>query len=329
MDSACDAVIVGAAHTDLQIYPVTRDIADTVSWPAKTMVWTVGGDAINEATVLTRLGHRVRLVSCIGDDAAGSIVLEHCRENGIDTSWLKRDPAKTTGINVGLIWEDGERTFINNRSGSVWTFEPADVDMDAVRDAKILSFASIFNNPLLDESLMMPLFTRAKEQGMTICADMVASKRSETLADIERVLPFVDFFFPNYEEARVLTSADDMDDIADVLLGLGVKNVVLKIGKRGCLLKNASRRVIVPAYPRADCVDTTGAGDSFASGFISGLLEGRDLEECAQMANCAASLAIEAIGATAGVSSREKLDRRFRDWRACFQTEQQSPAAPL
>ena len=62
------------------------------------MVLTVGGDALNEATVITRLGHKVRLVSCVGDDVIGSLVLEHCRKNNIGTEYIKVDSSKVTSI---------------------------------------------------------------------------------------------------------------------------------------------------------------------------------------------------------------------------------------
>ena len=186
----CDVVIVGAAHMDLQVYPIGKDLLDVASYPAKEMVWSVGGDALNEATIITRLGHKVKLISCFGDDMIGSMIIEHCRKNNIDTAHIKQDKEKVTGINIGLICEDGERTFINNRSGSIWTFCPEDVDLDAVNGAGILSFASIFNNPQLDQSLMLPLFKKAKKQNMMICVDMVGPKRGETLEDIkESFLP--------------------------------------------------------------------------------------------------------------------------------------------
>ena len=310
----CDVVIVGAAHMDMQLYPVGREVLDVASYPVQQMVWSVGGDSLNESTIITRLGHKVRLVSCIGDDMIGSMVVEHCEKNNIDTTYLKRDKSKVTGINVGLIGDDGERTFINNRSGSIWTFGPEDVNMDAVCNGQILSFASIFNNPLLDERIMIPLFQRAKEQNMIICADIVGAKRGETLEDIREALSYLDYFFPNYDEAKEITGKEDPDEIADVLLGLGVKNVILKIGKKGCLVKNAKERFIIPGYPKSNCIDTTGAGDNFASGFICGLLEGKSLKECAQYANCTASIAVEAVGATDGVTSRAQVDERYQEY---------------
>ena len=313
-ERSCEIAIVGAAIADLQVYPVTKQIADTASYSAKGMEMKVGGDAINESFIITRLGHDVSLISCIGPDSTGQFLLDQCAKNHVSTDHIKVDPDKITSLNVGLIWEDGERTFINNRAGSIWTFGPEDVDMTAIDGAKMLCFASIFNNPLLDGRFMVKLFERAKAKGMQIAADIVAAKNGETIDDVREALSYIDYFFPNYDEAAALTGKTDIDEIADVLLGCGVKNVILKIGKRGCLVKNADERFITPSYPKATVVDTTGAGDNFASGFLSFILEGKGLKAASQFANCTASLAIEKIGATTGITSRAQADERYADY---------------
>ena len=313
-----EVVVAGAAITDLQVFPVSRDIINTASYPAQKMLWTVGGDALNEATIITRMGHSVRLVSSVGNDAASRVILNHCEANGIATDFLKHDDSKITAVNIGLIWEDGERTFINNRSGSLWTLSPEDINLDALDGGKVLSFASIFNSPKLDGAFMTELFTRAERNNMLVCADMVAAKCGETLDDIAGALKYIDYFFPNYEEGSALTHQEEPEKIADVLLGLGVRNVILKIGRRGCLVKNSEGCFIVPVYPKAKPVDSTGAGDNFASAFISGLLEGKDIKTCALMANCAASIAIESVGATQGLTDRAKFDARFSEFVKCL-----------
>ena len=307
-----EVAVVGAAFMDLQVFTVNRTLLDVPSFPAQKMLWSVGGDAINEATVLTRLGHETRLVSCIGRDLVGGMVLEHCRKNGIDVSCLREDPEKNTSINIGLIGEDAERTFITNRSGSIWTIGPEDMDVNGIDGVKVLSFASIFNTPLLTEDFMIPLFEKARAQGTVICADVVSPKNGETLESIRGALRYVDYFFPNLEEARRLTGKEDWDEIADTFLEIGVGTVVLKTGKAGCLLKSWQERHQVSAYPSAKCIDTTGAGDNFAAGFISALLEGCSPRECAVFANCVASIAVEAIGATEGLRSRAQADERRR-----------------
>ena len=314
MKNKPEVVIIGAAIVDLPLCPVGREVFDTVSYPIDQIAMTVGGDAINEATIITRLGHNVRLVSCIGDDVAGHFIKNHCCANGIDTTFIRVREDMTTSINVGLVGQDGERVFITNRNGSLWKFAFEDIDLTCLSEGTILSFASIFNNPLLDNRAMVQIFRRAKERGMVICADMVKCRLGETLGDIREALSYVDYFFPNYDEARELTGKDDLDEIAGTFLDCGVKTVVTKIGKRGALIRSAQERLLVPAYNRSNCIDTTGAGDNFASGFITALLEGKTLRQCGEFANAVASVSVETIGATTGVTSRQKADERYKDY---------------
>lgn len=323
MKSKPEIVVIGAAIVDLPLYPVGRDVFDRVSSPVERMAMTVGGDAINEATILTRLGHTVRLVSAVGQDPAGSFVLEHCRKNKIDSSFLAVSGTLTTSINVPLISPDGERSVITNRSGSLWQLCLDDLDLSCLEEGSVLSFASIFNNPRLDQPAMLEIFRRAKERGMTICADMVSPRFAEKVDDIRQALAYVDYFFPNYDEACELTGLMELDEIADSFLACGVKNVIIKIGRRGAYVKNAQECFIVPIYPKANCVDTTGAGDNFASGFITALLEGRSLRQCAEFANVTASIAIEAVGATTALQSRAQADERYEKYRNFYLGEAQ------
>lgn len=323
MKSKPEIVVIGAAIVDLPLYPVGRDVFDRASSPVERMAMTVGGDAINEATILTRLGHTVRLVSAVGQDPAGSFVLEHCRKNKIDSSFLAVSGTLTTSINVPLISPDGERSVITNRSGSLWQLCLDDLDLSCLEEGSVLSFASIFNNPRLDQPAMLEIFRRAKERGMTICADMVSPRFAEKVDDIRQALAYVDYFFPNYDEACELTGLTELDEIADSFLACGVKNVIIKIGRRGAYVKNAQECFIVPIYPKANCVDTTGAGDNFASGFITALLEGRSLRQCAEFANVTASIAIEAVGATTSLQSRAQADERYEKYRNFYLGEAQ------
>lgn len=308
VDKKLDVIIIGAALVDLPLRPVSKEVFDVVSYPVDGIKMTIGGDAINESTIITRLGHKVGLMSCVGVDVPGWFVMDHCKTNNIDTTYIKQDPNKDTSINVGLVAEDGERTFITNRQGSLWKFCYEDLDMSALKDARILSFASIFNNPLFDNKSLVSVFSKAKEEGMIICADMVTPKMNETLDDIKEALSYVDYFFPNFEEASEMTGEINEDKVADVLYGCGVKNVIMKIGKRGCYIRNAEGAMIVPAAKGVTAIDTIGAGDNFASGFITALLEGKDIRECAIYANCTAAVSVQYVGATGGVKDRTIVD---------------------
>ena len=121
----------------------------------------------------------------------------------------------------------------------------------------------------------------------------------------------MDYFFPNLEEAALLTGEADPDRAADALLACGVKRVALKLGGRGCLLKSETERHLIPAVPGARCVDTTGAGDTFAAAFIAALIEGRSFIDCGRFANAAASLCVEHVGATNALWTREEAEARL------------------
>ncbi|MCD7993931.1 MAG: carbohydrate kinase family protein, partial [Clostridia bacterium] len=132
--------------------------------------------------------------------------------------------------------------------------------------------------------------------------------------DIQKALSYVDYFFPNYDEAAQITGKKELEEIAQTLLDCRVRNVIIKIGKRGCFIKNSEEAFIVPAFHDMLCMDTTGAGDNFASGFICGLLEGKGLKECTAFANCTASVSVESVGATTGVRDREQVEARYQEY---------------
>ena len=196
-----------------------------------------------------------------------------------------------------------------------WKMTIDDVDLDRIGEARLLSFASIFNNPLLDCPAMVTIFKEAKKHDMIICADMIKARLGETLDDIKEALSYVDYFFPNYDEACLMTGETELDKVADKFLSCGIKNVVIKTGKRGCDIKSQNGNVLeVPAMKGITAIDTIGAGDNFASGFITAILEGKSLKECAEFANVTASISVQSVGATTGVQRREQVDERLVEY---------------
>ena len=138
---------------------------------------------------------------------------------------------------------------------------------------------------------------------MTVCADMTKRKLGETVEDIKEALECVDYILPNEEEACLVTGKDTAEEAAERLLEAGVKNVVIKCGARGCLVRNRRECYRVLAKPGVRCIDTTGAGDSFAAGFIYALSKGRTLRECAEYANACGARAVQVLGATGWIQA--------------------------
>ena len=238
VEKKLDVLCLGAAVVDIPLRPVSREVFDIESYPVDNIAMAVGGDAMNESTIISRLGCKTGLMAAIGDDAAGAFILRSCDEDNIDTEGVTIDPNLNTSINIGLVTEDGERTFITNRNGSLWKENIEHVNFDKIKEAKILSLASIFNCPLLDGKTLEKIFSFAKEHGMTITADMIMPRLGETLDDIAGALQYVDYFFPNYDEACLMTGEKDEAKVADKLFSYGIKNVVMKIGTRGCYIRN-------------------------------------------------------------------------------------------
>ncbi|PWF24429.1 carbohydrate kinase family protein [Ancrocorticia populi] len=318
-----DVICVGTSVVDIPLQPVDRTVFDSVSYPVEDVSMRVGGDALNESIVLSKLGSRVGLVSAVGADAAGEFIIQTAREAGVDVTGVSVQQRLTTSLNVGLVAPDGERTFITNRNGSLWKTEESDIDVSGflgspgateetvVSAPRILAFGSIFNNPLLSGDWIARLFAAAKAVGMTICADMVPSRIGAGLDDIAEALGYVDYFFPNEDEVIDLTGARDGAEAAATLLDKGVGTVVLKTGKRGCTLFTAGQEPIsIPAFVRddLDAIDTTGAGDNFAAGFIRALVDNKTPQECAVFANAVAAVSVGGLGATSGVQSKAQVD---------------------
>ncbi|MDO5425569.1 MAG: carbohydrate kinase family protein [Eubacteriales bacterium] len=291
-------IVMGAAIVDVLVRPASQEIFRTGSYPVEDIHMSTGGDALNEATILARFGKQVELRTVIGDDLAGKLVLEHCREAGIALGPDVVRPGMPTGVNVVLVQENGERGFFTNPHGSLRMLALEDVQGPFPEDAGILCFASVFVSPKLKAPELARIFRRAKEQGLVVCADMTKKKGQETVEELAPALQYLDYLFPNEAEACLLTGKTTAEEAAEELFAAGVGHVVVKCGGKGCYVRSRELTGMVPAVDGVKCVDTTGAGDSFAAGFLYGLSEGDSLAECAGRANRFGARAVASVGAT-------------------------------
>lgn len=289
--------IIGAAIVDILVSPVEEKVFQTGSYPAEQIVMTYGGDALNEATVLQSLGVPVHLETVIGNDKAGESVWRRMEEVGLEKSGLHMKDDMDTSINVVLVKKDG-RCFLTNPHGSQRKLLLEDITMPFSDEIDILCFASIFVFPLMKTEEMKTVFKQAKSQGIILCADMTKCKNQETVDDIAPALQYVDYLFSNDQEAMLLTRKKTVEEAARDLFDTGIKTVVIKCGARGCFIKNSEKEFWVSAVADVNCVDTTGAGDSFVAGFLYGLANDFSLEKCAEYGNRCGAKAVQKIGAT-------------------------------
>lgn len=303
-ESKPEILIIGAAILDVLVRPASADVFRTGSYPAEEIRMSMGGDALNEATILARMGKKVQLETIIGMDDAGKYIQNHCREQGIqiDERCVKKN--QTTGINVVLVSEDGSRSFLTNPHGTLRSLTVDDIHMPVAESVKVVCFASIFVFPQIGAAELCRIFSQVKAQGKILCADMTKKKKQETVEEMAEALSYLDYLFANDEEAMLLTGEDTVEKAADKLKATGVGNVVIKCGKQGCYYQTDVEKRWVPAVQGVNCIDTTGAGDSFAAGFIHALAEGRDIRACAEYGNECGAKAVEVVGATEWIAGQ-------------------------
>ncbi|WP_419821030.1 carbohydrate kinase family protein [Anoxybacterium hadale] len=302
-----DVVCIGVVLLDLPVGPVDEHFFYHETTMVDRIRLTTGGDAFNEAVILSRLGKKTALIGHIGKDMAGEMIVKRCAEEGIHYEGMLIDPEAETRINIAMIDQDGQRRFLKTQTKVSGSFLPEEIDFSLIKSSRAVSLASIFSSKLRNMDTILQIVQTAREHQTVTFADMVPMTGGEGLKDIEKILPYIDYFLPNLEEARLLTGKNTPDEMADCLLQNGVGNVMIKLGKDGCLIKSEKERYRLLAYP-AQVIDTTGAGDNFAAAFIASALDGKSLRDCGSFAAAAAAISTEAAGAVEAVKNKQQIE---------------------
>lgn len=307
MSKKYDMVMLGAINLNLALRPV--DIK--MFWQDVTLISdmeaTPGGDAMNEAITAACLSNRVALCGKVGDDFFGQSVIGIAQSHGVDTSGVVRSAAARTALGTQLVAEDGQRHIVSYR-GAMETYCIDDVAMDIVRDTEILSIGSLFILKNLDGEGMCTVLREAQQSGAITAADTMQDTYGIGVEGIRPCLKYLDYFLPSYEEAAALSGKQDPREQADFFQEAGCKNVVIKLGGEGCFVAGGDgTREFLPVCP-SDPVDTTGAGDNFVAGFLTGIRRGMDIAEAARFGSAVAAISIQAMGSSGAVKSLEQVE---------------------
>jgi sugar/nucleoside kinase (ribokinase family) len=264
-----------------------------------------GGCALNTASVLARFGLSASVVGKVGADPFGDFLLGLLDERGVERSGVLHDPGVATSATVVLVDSAGERTFLH-LPGANGKLRLEELDEDRLFAGRALHLAGALVMPELDGEPAATVLERAKKRGLTTSLDTVwdATGRWERVLPS---LPFVDVFVPSLAEAAAISDEQEPKAASAWLRERGVGTVALKLGADGCYVAGEEFEGFVAA-PAVEAVDSTGAGDAFAAGFLYGHLTGWTLERTAAFANAAGALATTAVGAVEGVPGlRETL----------------------
>jgi sugar/nucleoside kinase (ribokinase family) len=297
-------VCCGNISVDIPVWPVEAFTWGTTTW-VDTIQENIGGNGGNTSTALGVLGVPTRVYGVVGDDPRGDFILDFLRERGVDTGSIARS-AKPTSCTVCIVHPSGDRLFLHRLGSS------NDVEASVLRFADGAPFSHFhLANPFALPGVRAQvgdMMARAKARGWSTSLDTAWDARGRWMEDVRPCLASTDVLFVNEVEAKMLTGFDDPDAAARVLRDNGARDVVVKLGGRGCVVYHGSEREAAPAF-EVEVIDTTGAGDCFAGGFLAALHRGRSYGEAARFANAVGALSVERLGTVLGVRSWEETER--------------------
>ena len=277
---------------------------------------SVAGAEFNVAVGLSRLGHRAGYLTKLGRDPFGGRILRAMAQNGIDTSLTTQTEARPTGFMLKSRTSQGDPDIFYYRRGSAAsTLSPQDVrdlpleEWDAIHLTGILPALS---PECLEASLT--LMERAREAGIPIFFDpnlrpQLWPGREVMVRQLNRLAALADYVLPGAGEGEILCGSADPEEIGRFYLGKGARAVFVKTGAEGARVCTRQRSFGVKAYPPRRIVDTVGAGDGFAVGVISGLLEGLEPAGAAQRGCAIGTIQIMNASDNEGLPTRAELEK--------------------
>ncbi|MFI6598144.1 carbohydrate kinase family protein [Nonomuraea sp. NPDC050536] len=268
---------------------------------------TAAGAAAGTAVDLVKLGNQVTTMGAIGDDELGDFLVMVMSRHGVDVSWLSRRAGEQTAASILPIRPDGGRPSFHVPGANLSvTFD--DVDAEVLREAGAVHLGGVDVTFGLGDPAFFELLDSVRAAGTIVTMDLL-SEMPDLLGMAKAFLPHVDYFLPNESQAKLMTGAPDVETAASLLLAEGPRGVLVTLGAEGSLLATRAdspgadgvRVERVPAL-KVEVNDTTGCGDAYCAGFVTGLLHGQDVLTAAGWGTAAAARVASGLGSDAGIT---------------------------
>jgi 2-dehydro-3-deoxygluconokinase len=274
----------------------------------------VAGAEVNFSIGMVRLKHKVTYITKLGDDPFGKQIEEFLQQNGIDTSYATYDAEYFTGMQWKQKVTSGDPQVFSLRRNSA----ASHMDLSTIAEINWNGFDHIHLTgipPALSagcRQVVYELIKQAKEKGVQISYDPnlrpgLWKDKAEMARVVNDLACRADIVIPGIEEGKLLTGKENVQEIADAYHAAGVKTVVIKLGAEGAYSSSEGQQFYTPGFSVEKVVDTVGAGDGFAVGLVSGLLEGLPLQEAVRRAAAIGALAVMSPGDNDGLPDRESL----------------------
>jgi len=270
---------------------------------------TAAGTAAGPAVDLAKLGAHVTAVGAIGDDLIADIIAGVLASYGIDTRGLVRKAGRQTSATMLPIRPNGERPALHVPGATSYlTIEDIDPAWLDGCDVLLLGAPDRLSPQLIGG--LTALARTARASGALVLIDVLGPGRPEDFERLRELIGIADWFCPNEDQLRRLTGRDDLTEaIADVL-ALGSRGVAVTLGENGALVTTGPAAspgpVHIPAHD-IQVVDTTGCGDAFDAGMITGLLLGCGPVDAARLGTACGALVATGLGSDAGITSLDDV----------------------
>lgn len=253
---------------------------------------STGGSAGNTVCALAALGANPGFIGKVGQDETGAFFGDTLRQRGVNALLTTCD--LPSGIASTFISTDGERTF-GTYLGAAATLRAEDLSRKMFAGYNYLYIEGYL---LQDHDLMLRAVQLAKEEGLQVCLDMASYNVVEAERDFfdQLIVKYVDIVFANESEALAYTGKAPHEALEEIASKCSI--AVVKTGKEGSLVKKGTEVIQLLSCPIDNVLDTTGAGDFYAAGFMYGLTCGYSLEKCVQISTILATAVIQEVGTT-------------------------------
>jgi sugar/nucleoside kinase (ribokinase family) len=297
VDVLCAGILVADAFAQpINSLPAPGELKTTAGF-----LMSAGGCAVNVAVALRKLSRSVAIAGKVGTDLFGDFVIAELQRQGIDTAYVQRTPAHPTSATV-IVNVTGEDRRYLHCIGANSDFRGSDLNGEALDGIRLLYVGGYLAMPSFGSEHLRLLMKSAKERGVITVLDVVIPAGfEEPMRHVAPALEFTDYFLPNDDEARALTGMDGLNAQAAALheVAPGCTHVIT-LGSAGSLSRTRDEIVRTPAL-EVNAVDESGAGDAFAAGLITGILEGYPLDRALRLAAAAGASCTRALGCSAGL----------------------------
>jgi sugar/nucleoside kinase (ribokinase family) len=296
--------VIGELNADLIASGLTSAPALGHEVLAEDFQTVLGSASAIFAGGMARLQHPVRFFSKVGDDELGRFCLKALRALGVSTKHIRTIAKTRTGVTISLSTRS-DRALVT-MLGAISELRYADLQIEALRGCSHLHLTSFFLQTALRPSFPR-ILRQARNLGLTTSFDPNSDPSSSWGRDIWDVIDETSILFVNREEALQVTKKPTVRAALDQLANRA-QCVVIKLGSRGAIAKAGAEFTSVPAFEISP-LDTTGAGDSFAAGFVHAYLSGRNLQQCLIEGNACGALSTLQVGGTGGQPDLAQLSR--------------------